>query len=229
MGATATLPVLVAGQPAGVFAVALFEHRAWSAAERVTLEAVVASLGLVKEGARSVLALRDRSAELERSNQELEQFAYVASHDLQEPLRTVTSFAQLLVRKYRGQLDDKAETYLGMIEGGTARMSRLLQDLLSFSRISTSAQPMRVIQTAELVRLVSSDLQDQLQRTQATLEVAALPAVWGEASQLRQVFQNLIGNALKFSAPGRPPQVRVEAQLEGSDWRFAVRRQRHWD
>lgn len=223
VGATATLPVMVAGEPAGIFAVALFAGQAWSAAERATLEAVVGSLGLAKEGARSVLALRERSGELERSNHELEQFAYVASHDLQEPLRTVTSFAQLLVGKYRGQLDPKADVYLSMITEGTGRMSRLLQDLLAFSRVSTSAQPMKPVALGSVLEAVSHDLQDQIQRSNATLEVGPLPSVRGDATQLRQVFQNLIGNAVKFSAPERLPVVSVSAQPDGPNWRFAVK------
>ena len=222
IGATAALPVLVAGQPVGVFVVALFGHRTWTPADRSSLEAVVGSLSLAKEGAQSVLALRARSAELERSNSELEQFAYVASHDLQEPLRTVTSFAQLLVGKYRGQLDPKADVYLGMISDGTARMSRLLQDLLTFSRVATSAQPMQVVPTGDVVAAVLSDLQDQLSRTGASVSTLALPRVWGDTTQLRQLFQNLIGNALKFSAPGRPPEVHLSAQRDGAHWRFSL-------
>ena len=222
VGATATLPVLVAGRPVGIFVVALLGQRAWTAADRSTLEAVVGSLSLAKEGARSVLALRARSTELERSNSELEQFAYIASHDLQEPLRTVTSFAQLLVGKYRGQLDPKAEVYLGMISDGTARMSRLLQDLLTFSRVATSAQPMQMVATGEVVSAVLSDLQDQLTRTGASVSVDPLPSVCGDSTQLRQLFQNLIGNALKFSAPGRSPEVRLSAERDGSDWRFSL-------
>ncbi|AZI44651.1 hypothetical protein EHF33_17285 (plasmid) [Deinococcus psychrotolerans] len=222
VGATATLPVMVAGEPTGVFVVALFGQQIWSAAERATLEAVVGSLGLAKEGARSVLALRERSGELERSNHELEQFAYVASHDLQEPLRTVTSFAQLLVGKYRGQLDPKADVYLSMITEGTGRMSRLLQDLLAFSRVSTSAQPMKAVALSSVLEAVGHDLQNQIQRSQATLEVGPLPSVQGDATQLRQVFQNLVGNAIKFSAPDRLPAVSVIAQPDGPHWRFAI-------
>jgi|GEM_PF-1493533 len=222
IGATAALPVMVAGQPVGVFVVALFGHRTWTPADRSSLEAVVGSLSLAKEGARSVLALRARSAELERSNNELEQFAYVASHDLQEPLRTVTSFAQLLVGKYRGQLDPKADVYLGMISDGTARMSRLLQDLLTFSRVATSAQPMQAVPTGDTVAAVLSDLQDQLSRTGASVSVEALPHVWGDTTQLRQLFQNLIGNALKFSAPGRAPEVHLSAERDGAHWRFSL-------
>ncbi|GAA4010318.1 hypothetical protein GCM10022631_23620 [Deinococcus rubellus] len=222
VGATAALPVMVAGQPVGIFVVALFGQRTWTAADRSSLEAVVGSLSLANEGAQSVLALRARSAELERSNSELEQFAYVASHDLQEPLRTVTSFAQLLVGKYRGQLDPKADVYLGMISDGTARMSRLLQDLLTFSRVATSAQPMRAVPTGEVVEAVLSDLQDQLTRSGASITVDPLPSVWGDTTQLRQLFQNLIGNALKFSTPDRPPEVHLSAERDGPHWRFSL-------
>jgi signal transduction histidine kinase len=225
VGATACLPVFMAGKPVGIFAVALAGARRWTATDRATLEAVTRSLSLAKEGARSVLALRDRSAELERSNRELEQFAYVASHDLQEPLRTVTSFAQLLVSRYRGQLDPKADVYLSMISDGTGRMSRLLQDLLAFSRVANSVQPLRSLEMNALLAEVRQDLQDQTERSGAEVSLGELPTVQGEASQIRQVFQNLIGNALKFSVPGRPVRVSVKAapdeQIPGM-LRFAV-------
>lgn len=211
VGATACLPVCMAGRPVGIFAVALAQTRRWTAADRAILEAVTRSLGLAKEGARSVLALRARSADLERSNRELEQFAYVASHDLQEPLRTVTSFAQLLVGKYRGQLDPKADVYLNMISDGTGRMSRLLQDLLAFSRVASSVQPTRPLDMNALVAEVCQDLQAQATRAGAELRVGELPPVLGDPSQLRQIFQNLIGNALKFSVPERVVKVEVAA------------------
>ena len=222
IGATVSLPVLVSGEPVGVLVVALFGIRPWQPQDQRILGAVVGSLGLALGAAHSVLALRGRSDELLRSNSDLEQFAYVASHDLQEPLRTITSFAQLLVGRYRGKLDDKADLYLNMIEGGTARMSRLLQDLLSFSRVTSSAQPLKVVPLSGVLRAVTSDLQDQISRSGATLDIGELPEVLGDATQLRQLFQNLIGNALKFAAPGRPPVVRVSAQPQGELWRVSV-------
>lgn len=160
--------------------------------------------------------------ELRRSNAELEQFAYVASHDLQEPLRTVTSFAELLASKYSGQLDEKAEGYIQLITEGTTRMSQLLQDLLAFARVTRGAgQPQRV-DSGEVVDQVRRDLAARIEEGGARLEVGPLPAVLGDPSQLRQLFQNLIGNALKFSAPGRTPLVRVSAEPGGEWWRFAV-------
>ncbi|WP_420593610.1 ATP-binding protein [Deinococcus sp.] len=222
IGSTATLPVLVAGEPVGVFVVALFGSRPWQRQDQAILEAVVGSLGLALGAAQSVLNLRDRSTELERSNSDLEQFAYVASHDLQEPLRTITSFAQLLVGRYRGQLDDKADNYLAMIEGGTARMGRLLQDLLTFSRVTSSAQLLRPVDLNRVISAVQSDLHDQISRSQAEISVGELPSVMGDATQLRQLFQNLIGNAVKFSVPGRAVRVNVSAEQIGVMQRLTV-------
>ena len=222
IGATVSLPVMVAGEPVGVLVVALFGSRPWQRQDQAILEAVVGSLGLALGAARSVLALHERSSELERSNSDLEQFAYVASHDLQEPLRTITSFTQLLVGRYRGQLDDKADNYLAMIEGGTARMGRLLQDLLTFSRVASSAQLLRPVDLNRVISAVQSDLHDQISRSQAEISVGELPSVIGDATQLRQLFQNLIGNALKFSVPGRAVQVSVRAEQVGSVQRLTV-------
>ncbi|GGR39115.1 ATP-binding protein [Deinococcus ruber] len=171
------------------------------------------------EGQRQVVQANE---ELRRSNAELEQFAYVASHDLQEPLRTVTSFSQLLVSKYRGQLDAKGDLYLRLITEGAERMAQLLQDLLAFSQVTRDAKALGIVDSAVIVRQVVQDLDALIKRTEAEVEVRGLPRVFSDASQLRQVFQNLLGNALKFNAPNRKPRVRVEAVRNGGLWRFAV-------
>jgi PAS domain S-box-containing protein len=159
---------------------------------------------------------------LRRSNAELEQFAYVASHDLQEPLRTITSFSQLLTSKYSGQLDSRAETYVRLINEGTGRMAQLLQDLLAFARVTSGAETLVPVDTGAVLNVVLQDLHAQIERTGAQVEVGSLPAVLGDTSQLRQVFQNLIGNALKFSAPDRCPVIGVSAVRQGALIRFAV-------
>jgi len=160
--------------------------------------------------------------ELRRSNAELEQFAYVASHDLQEPLRTVTSFSQLLASRYAGQIDEKGQLYVRLISEGTTRMAQLLQDLLAFSRVASEAGTPRPVDMAVILAQVVQDLDTQLGRTGARLAVGELPDVLGDASQLRQLFQNLIGNALKFSHPERTPVVRLEARRDGEMVRFSV-------
>ncbi|WP_245808607.1 ATP-binding protein [Deinococcus hopiensis] len=222
-GALAALPVFVNGTPRGVFGIVSFQPRDWSAAERAVLETVVRSLGLAMERALSVAQLARRTRELERSNQELEQFAYVASHDLQEPLRTVTSFSQLLTTRYAAQLDDQAQVYAGHITRGTERMARLIQDLLAFSRVGTREAPAERVDTARIVAEVVLDLGAQIGATGARVVVDGLPFVLGNATLLRQVFQNLLGNALKFCAPGRLPEVRVSGERRGGMVQFDVR------
>ncbi|THF70255.1 PAS domain S-box protein [Deinococcus sp. Arct2-2] len=187
------------------------------------IEGAVLAFRDVSERHRTQQALQHSNTELLRSNAELEQFAYVASHDLQEPLRTVTSFAQLLVNRYSGQLDAKADTYIRMITGGTDRMAQLLQDLLTFSRVTSETQFATTLDTAALMTQVVQDLHDQIARTGARVTVGPLPPVVGDVSQLRQVFQNLLGNALKFSAPDQLPEVSIEAAHQDGWVQFSVR------
>lgn len=176
----------------------------------------------VTERQRAEETLKRANEELRRSNAELEQFAYVASHDLQEPLRTVTSFSQLLASRYAGQIDEKGQLYIRMMGEGTARMAQLLQDLLAFSRVASGAAPPVRVNMGAVLTQVRQDLDAQVGQTGAQVFIGKVPDVRGNASQLRQLFQNLIGNALKFADPVRASVVRVEATRDG-DWvRFSV-------
>nr|WP_232337797.1 ATP-binding protein [Deinococcus arboris] len=215
--ASAALPVMVNGQMRGVLGVGRQEARAWTAADQQLLSAVVFSLQLALDRAEHAQTSVRRTQELERSNRELEQFAYVASHDLQEPLRTITSFAELLARRFNTDADPKVERYARHITEGTARMQQLIQDLLTFARVTADRQPPQRVQPADLLRQVRADLQSQIEQAGATVSAGPLPPVLASPTQLRQLLQNLIGNALKFRAPGRAPQVQVSAQREG-DW-----------
>ena len=221
LGATATLPVCVNGEVHGILAVGLFDPYQWSSADRAVLETVVHALQLALEGARGVMALRHRTQELERSNHELEQFAYVASHDLQEPLRTVTSFTQLLLKRLDVS-DPKAQRYAQFVMEGTDRMSRLIRDLLEFSRVSTQGREPTHVDMKGLVEQVVHDLSVQIEQTQASVQFGDLPAVKADGTQVGQLFQNLIGNALKFTVPGRPAVVQVSAERDGQMIRFRV-------
>lgn len=222
ISAVATLPLLVQGQPVGVFGVGLFEEWVWTPIDKVVLETVLHHLSLALERAEGVAQLAQRTRELERSNAELEQFAYVASHDLQEPLRSVTSFSQLLAAKVADPNDEKTQRYVRYINEGTGRMAQLIQDLLAFSKVATQAAAFKPTRTRLLVAQVQQDLRDQIERTGTQLQWGELPDVLGDATQLRQLFQNLIGNAIKFRDPERGPQVNIEAAPEGQRIRFLV-------
>ena len=219
---TATLPVVVAGEPRGVFAFGLNQGRPWTATEKAVLEAVVGALGLALEGAHGVQTLRQRSLELERINRELEQFAFIASHDLQEPLHTVTNFTELLLRRTDLKSDPKAAQYAHFITDGTARMKQLILDLLTFSRVK-QGQTLGRVDSRRVLELVLQDLRGSLDAAGAEVQVGPLLPVQADETQLRQLFQNLIGNAVKFRAQGRPPVVQVSAQPDGAFVRFEVR------
>ncbi|EWC60022.1 Phytochrome, two-component sensor histidine kinase [Actinokineospora spheciospongiae] len=162
------------------------------------------------------------SADLKRSNAELEQFAYVASHDLQEPLRKVASFCQLLERRYSDKLDDNARQYIGFAVDGARRMQVLINDLLSFSRVGRHTGKHVDVPVANLVESAQRNLGAVLEETGATVEVPAeLPVVRGEVPLLTAVFQNLIGNAVKFRAE-EPPVVRIGVERDGDEWVFSV-------
>jgi PAS domain S-box-containing protein len=165
----------------------------------------------------------EMAAELRRSNQELEHFAYVASHDLQEPLRTVSSFSQLLARRYRGRLDRDADDFLGFVVDGAARMQSLINDLLTFSRIGTRGNPFAPVACEDAVRTAGENLGVAIAESGAVVTHGPLPTVRADATQLTQLFQNLLGNSIKFRRPDEPPRVHISAAREDSAWRFSVR------
>jgi light-regulated signal transduction histidine kinase (bacteriophytochrome) len=165
-------------------------------------------------------ALRVAEADLRRSNAELEQFAYVASHDLQEPLRKVASFCQLLQQRYGGQLDARADQYIGFAVDGARRMQDLINDLLAFSRVGRVEQPHVDVDCGLLVERVRADLSRAIEESGTEIAVeGSLPTVNGDASLLRLVFQNLIANAIKFRAEAAP-RVVLDAERDGDCWRF---------
>lgn len=160
--------------------------------------------------------------ELARSNAELEQFAYVASHDLQEPLRMVASFTQLLERRYGDRLDEDGREFISFAVDGVLRMQALINDLLAFSRVGTRGRPFEETDTGLLVDRVIRDLSATIQEYGATVERGDLPIVSADGGQLSQVFQNLIANALKFRHPDVDPVVRITARRDGPQWIFSV-------
>jgi len=160
--------------------------------------------------------------EVQRSNEEFQQFAHIVSHDLSEPLRTITSFLQLLNRRLQGTLDAKAVEYLAFVEEGAQRLRHLLADLLAYTRAGEESQEVAAVDGNALLARVLTDLQLAIAESGATITHAPLPTVMGDATRLGQVMQNLIGNALKFRGP-TPPQIDVSAQRDGKQWRFRVR------
>lgn len=161
--------------------------------------------------------------ELRRSNEELEQFAYIASHDLQEPLRMVTSYTQLLERRYAAQLDDAAREFIGYAVDGAKRMQQFITGLLRYSRVGTEPQVMEAVNLTEVYDAAMANLRIAVEESGAKVECRELPVVRGDPRQLTQIFQNLIGNALKFRKPGEAPHVEVWAEREGDFWRVSAR------
>jgi PAS domain S-box-containing protein len=163
-----------------------------------------------------------RTEALARSNRDLEQFAYVASHDLQEPLRAVAGFAGLLQQRYQGKLDEKADSYISLAIDGATRMQTLIGDLLSYSRVGTKGKAMEPTDARRSVQDALTNLQASIGESGAVIQVDPLPTVWADAVQLTQLFQNLIANAIKFHSD-RPPEIQVGARREQDAWRFWVR------
>jgi PAS domain S-box-containing protein len=166
--------------------------------------------------------LRLYASELERSNQELQQFAYVASHDLQEPLRMVTSYLQILRRRYQGQLDSDADDFIGFAVDGAGRMRELIQGLLDYSRVGTRGRVFGRVDSGAVLAQVLANLQVAMRESGAVVRHGEMPVVWGDATQLGQVLQNLIGNAIKFRG-ARPPEVEVGAAKRNGVWEFWVK------
>lgn len=158
--------------------------------------------------------LTKSKARLERNNQELRQFAYVASHDLQEPLRAVSSYIQLLSRRYKGELDDDADEFIDFAVDGTLRMKQLINDLLTYSRLDRLVEEMMWIDLNGVVDIACQNLSMQVEETSAVISYEDLPTVWGSQTLLVQLFQNLISNGIKFQNADNQPQIIIEAQQE---------------
>ena len=165
--------------------------------------------------------LGKRAGELAASNAELERFAYIASHDLQEPLRMVSSFLQLLQKRYKGQLDERADQYIHFAVDGAERMKALIMDLLEYSRVGSSKDSFGEFDTAVIVQEVGDIFREKIIAARARVDIGPLPRVWGDKVQLRQLFQNLLSNALKYHSE-KLPSIRVHAQEEDRHWLFSV-------
>jgi light-regulated signal transduction histidine kinase (bacteriophytochrome) len=165
--------------------------------------------------------LAQKAAELARSNAELEQFAYVASHDLQEPLRMIANYTQLLAERYRGKLDEQADKYIAYSVDGAVRMQALIQDLLKFSRVGRQEIEYRTTDCHSVVEQALKNLQAALLESRAVVNWKGLPVVMADSGQLAQVFQNLIANAIKFHG-SETPVIQIDSEEKDHEWVFTV-------
>jgi PAS domain S-box-containing protein len=175
----------------------------------------------ISERKHAELLAANQTRDLERSNAELEEFAFVAAHELSEPLRTIAGYAQLLAERYQGKLDQKADNYIQFAVGGAKRMQSLIIDLLAFSRLGRRVGPLQSTQSGVVAREVIERLRPRIEEAQADVALGALPVVNADETQLAQVLQNLIGNALKFRST-RPPKIRLNASPHNGEWLFSV-------
>ncbi|MDR3613303.1 MAG: ATP-binding protein [Candidatus Obscuribacterales bacterium] len=167
-------------------------------------------------------AKEDRLTELLRSNEELQQFAYVCSHDLQEPLRVIATFSQLLSNRYKGRLDEKADRFIDFVVDAAKRMQDLINGLLVFSRIQSHIQEFGPLETAKALEMATANLQLAILETGAKVTMETLPIIKGDTPQFMQLFQNLLANALKFRSTEQP-LIHVSANRQGDNWKFAVK------
>ena len=186
-----------------------------------TLGAVVTARDIT-QSRQTEQRLRNLNAELLLSNQELENFAYVASHDLREPLRMVTSFTQLLAQRYGSQLDDEADTIIGFAVDGAKRMEILIEDLLLYSRIGKDTKPLKIINCNTVWEKARDNLQLLIQDTNTTIKVKPLPQIVGDESQLVQLFQNLITNAITYRSHS-DPEIEISAIAQSPGWLFSIK------
>jgi signal transduction histidine kinase len=207
----ASFPILIDGDVIAILELFSDEAQPVDVALLDVLEHVGVHLGLLVERFRARAALETLNGELARSNRELEAFAAIASHDLQEPLRKIQSFGNLLDSKYSELLPDEGRMYVRRMRDDAARMQALINDLLAYSRLAARAQPFTPVDLNLVLTLVLDDLDDLIRRTAGQVVVSDLPTIAGDPAQLHQLLLNLVGNALKFHRAAVPPHVRIAA------------------
>jgi signal transduction histidine kinase len=163
----------------------------------------------------------NHTTELERSNAELEQFAYIASHDLQEPLRMIASYTQLLGQRYSGKLDTDANEFIGFVVDGVHRMQSLIDALLAYSRIARRGGRFQQVRCDEALAFVQADLKQVISESKAMITSDPLPIITADSKQIGQLFQNLLSNAMKFRAPGVSPRIHISASRKNGQWLFS--------
>jgi len=166
--------------------------------------------------------LNRKTEELARSNLELQQFAYIASHDLQEPLRAISGFTELLQKRYQGRLDEKADKYIGFITEGSLRMQQMIQDLLAYSRVETQAREFAKTDSQSSLDTALANLRVSIQENHAVITHDPLPEIIAEGEQITSLFQNLVSNAIKYHKPDVTPIIHIGVQKEGNNWQFSV-------
>lgn len=188
--------------------------------ENVRMIGVCTDVTAIKEAEQRIKKIAE---DLKRSNEDLEQFAYVASHDLQEPLRMVASFTQLLEKRYRDQIDETANKYIHYAVDGAARMQQLINDLLSFSRISTHGVNFQMISSSLIVEAAIESMAVLIHESKAYISFADLPDIRADKTQIQRLFMNLIGNSIKFCRDDVPPRISISGEDQGGHWLFSVR------
>lgn len=166
-------------------------------------------------------ALEQQAIELKQSNADLEQFAYISSHDLQEPLNTAASFAKLLRRRYENQLDDDANEFINFITDATDRMKGIIRSLLEYSRISSDGRQLTQVPVDKVLEEVQQNLKQRIAGSGAVIRIGIMPGVRANEAQMLQLFQNLIGNAVKFRS-SQPPEITIQAEEQPGHWLFSV-------
>ncbi|HEY9282805.1 MAG TPA: ATP-binding protein [Pyrinomonadaceae bacterium] len=208
------IPLRTPGETIGALVVQHYTDRAaYSVRDVEFLTSVAGQIAFAIERKRAEDELKASAARLVQSNRELQDFASVASHDLQEPLRKIQAFGDRLKTKCAAELTDEGRDYLGRMQNAAGRMQTLINDLLTFSRVTTKTRPFAPVELAQVAHEVLADLEVRLAEVGGRVEIADLPNVDADPLQMRQLFQNLIGNALKFRRPEAPPVVRVSAEI----------------
>jgi signal transduction histidine kinase len=216
------VPLVAKGEAVGDLVLLTREERHFSNEEIEFLCTLTGPAAIAIHNSQLYEQIRRQAAELERSNTELEQFAYVASHDLQEPLRMITGYTKLLAKRYKGKLDKDADDFIGFAVDGAQRMHSLIQDLLILSRVGTRGKEFAPTDCEMVLSDTLVNLQAAIQESNATITHDPLPNVMADSGQLAQVFQNLIGNAIKYRG-ARAPLVHVSCQSRANEWLFSVK------